>query len=152
MADYTSDELLAFLNRAWNNAGADANSLPDQLVAEQQAAIAFIAPVGSVSHLSKNSTSLGYGGYNPGNLTIRQIVNIWTDLIRRYARVKDAIISAAACAVPPVDLTGFDFDDSVFCQMKNQLAIECQADTVPDISTIRFGYCQRPVNPEFACA
>lgn len=144
MADYTDDELLAFLNRAWQNAGDGANSLETQLVTEQQSALAFIAPVGSLSHVSKNSTAQGYGGYNPGNLTLRQIVNIWTALTRIYDQVKAQIISAfstSAISVPG----DYDFDPDVFAQMKNFIAASNQASRLPDISYLRVPLCHSGV-------
>ena len=106
---------------------------------------------GSIASVGKNSAHQAYGNYNPGNLTLRQIVNIWSDLIARYDRIKAKIIHVASKSTPPVDLTGFDFDDPVFCQMKNQLAIENGANALPDISMIRFDYGRRG-RPEFAAA
>jgi hypothetical protein len=129
--DYTTQELAAFLNRAWNNAASGANTLPDQLIAEQQAALNFIATVGSLSHVSKNSTSQAYGGYNPGNLTVRQIVSIWTRLIEIHDDIKVKIVDAftEAVIVIPAD---YDFDIDVFAQMKNFLRQQ-EMPRMPDI-------------------
>lgn len=136
MQDFTNDELLAFLNRAWNNAGQGANSLPDQLITEQQAALAYLAPVGSLSHLSKNSTAQGYGGYNPGNLTLRQIVNIWTRLTEIYADVKSQITNAfsQASIVIPGD---YDFDNDTYVLMQKFIRASDSAIRQPDIRDMR---------------
>ena len=150
--DITTQDISAFLARAWQRAGDAANTLPDQLESERQAALDMIAPLGSISSVSKNSTSQASGGYNPGNLTLRQIVSIWTDLIARYNRIQAKIVELAACASPAVDLTGFDFDGPVYTQMVNQLSIEADASGVPDISMIRFGYVRREQFPQFAAA
>ncbi len=148
--DYTTEELQAFLNRAWLNASVDANSLPEQLLTEQQAALNFIASVGSLSHVSKNSTSQAYGGYNPGNLTMRQIVNLWTRLIEIYDDTKAAIVAAFATA--SIDIPdGFDFDPDVFAQMKNRLRVAGQADKMPDIRDLRVPL-SRTATTEEVCA
>lgn len=146
--DFSTADLSAFLARAWMNAGAGANTLPDQLETERQAALAMLAPLGSLHYLSKNSTSQGYGGYNPGNLTLRQIVNIWGRLIEIHDDIKAKITDAFACASIPIP-ADYDFDNDVFAQMKNLLRQQ-ELPQVPDISMIRFGYCGRERYPAFA--
>jgi hypothetical protein len=134
--DSNTDDLAAFLDRAWNNAKDGANALPEQLSIEQQAALNFIAPIGSVISVSKNSTSQSSGGYNPGNLTLRQVVGIWTKLIELYDEVKARIVSAAACdsVVLP---DGFDFDGPVYQVMKSTLKVSGRVATSPDLRDLR---------------
>jgi len=134
--DSNTDDLAAFLDRAWNNASDNANSLLDQLSIEQQAALNYIAPVGSIMSVSKNSTSQSSGGYNPGNLTLRQVVGIWTKLIQLYSDVQSRIVSAAACdsvALP----AGFDFDGPVYRVMKSMLTVSGRVATSPDLRDLR---------------
>ncbi len=133
--DVDVELLEAFLNRAWNNAKEGANTLPEQLLIEQQNALNFIAS-GSLSSVSKNSAAQGYSGYNPGSLTQRQITRIFTTLIRYYQVVKDKIICEAAEAV--VDLTGFDFDQSVYDLLIKYFQVSTSADVLPDITELRF--------------
>lgn len=134
--DFTTADLSAFLARAWMNAGTEANTLPGQLETERQSALAMLAPLGTLSSLSKNSTSQGYGGYNPGNLTLRQVVSIWTRLIDIHDDVKAQITAAFAAAVIPIP-SDYDFDNDVFSQMKTFLRVAGDAPQVPDLSQIR---------------
>ena len=134
--DIHTDDLAAFLDRAWNNAAAASNTLLDQLSSEQQAALNYIAPVGSIMSVSKNSTSQSSGGYNPGNLTLRQVVGIWTKLIELYETVQARIIDAAsddAVAIP----AGFDFDPSVYPIMKSVITSAGRVAIFPDLRDIR---------------
>ena len=134
--DIHTDDLAAFLDRAWNNAKDAANSLPDQLSVEQQAALNYIAPVGSIMSVSKNSTSQSSGGYNPGNLTLRQIVGIWTKLIELYENVQSRIVSAAARDSVTLP-AGFDFDGPVYQVMKSTLTVSGRVATSPDLRDMR---------------
>lgn len=134
--DSNTDDLAAFLDRAWNNASDQANSLLAQLSIEQQAALDYIAPVGSIMSVSKNSTSQSSGGYNPGNLTLRQVVAIWTKLIQLYSDVQARIVASAKfeSVVLPA---GFDFDGPIYQIMKSMITISGRVATSPDLRDLR---------------
>ena len=134
--DSNTDDLAAFLDRAWNNASDQANSLLEQLSIEQQSALNYIAPVGSIMSVSKNSTSQSSGGYNPGNLTLRQVVAIWTKLIQLYNDVRARIVSAAAYESVALS-AGFDFDGPVYQVMKSTLTVSGRVATSPDLRDLR---------------
>ena len=134
--DIHTDDLAAFLDRAWNNASDRVNSLLAQLSIEQQAALNYIAPIGSVMSVSKNSTSQSSGGYNPGNLTLRQVVGIWTKLIQLYSDIQAKIVCAAADALVVIP-AGFDFDDPIYAQMKMVLTLSGRVDKSPDLRDLR---------------
>ena len=134
--DFSTDDLLAFLNRSWNNASVEANTLGGQLVTDQQAALNFIA-TGSIQHVSKNSTSQGYGGYNPGNLSQRQITAIYTRLIRDFNETLNIITQKATAA--GCTLAGYDFDNDVFTALTNGYNALSTTTTRPDIANLSFG-------------
>lgn len=106
--DIANEIFLAFLQRSWLNAKDSANSLRDQLVADQQAALALIAS-GSVASVGKNSTSQSYKGFGPGSLTQEQITRLFTRLISGYDAAKERIDCAFARAGKVV-LDNFDYD------------------------------------------
>ena len=133
--DVNTDDLSAFLNLAWQNAKEGANTLSEQLLAEQQKAVSLLAS-GSVSSVGKNSASQSYGGYNPGNLTHRQITNIFTTLIRYYQTVKEKIIYEAEVAAIALDET-FDFDQPIYDLLTRYFQVSTQAARLPDISDLR---------------
>ena len=133
--DVNTDDLEAFLNLAWQNAKDAANTLPEQLLAEQQAALSLLAK-GSIASVGKNAANQSYGYYGPGNLTHRQITNAFTTLRRYYQTVKDKIVCAFAkadIAVPD----GFDFDQPVFDQLIKFFQVSAQAARLPDITDLR---------------
>lgn len=134
--DVNTDDLEAFLNLAWQNAQDGANTLPAQLLAEQQAALALLAK-GSVQSVGKNSTSQSYGYYGPGNLTHRQITNAFTTLRRFYQVVKDKIVAAFATAGITIP-DGFDYDQPVYDQLVKYFQVTAEADRLPDISQLRY--------------
>ena len=109
--DVSTDDLSAFLTRAWNNAKDGANTLPEQLEIEQQAALTLIA-TGSIASVGKNSAHQAYGNYNPGNLTQRQITSIYTQLKRAYYRLKDIITDKFNAA--QIAIGNFDFDVPIY--------------------------------------
>ena len=109
--DVSTDDLSAFLTRAWNNAKDAANTLPEQLEIEQQAALTLIA-TGSIASVGKNSAHQAYGNYNPGNLTQRQITSIYTQLKRAYYRLKDIITDKFNAA--QIAIGNFDFDVPIY--------------------------------------
>ena len=109
--DVSTDDLSAFLTRAWNNARDAANTLPDQLEIEQQAALTLIA-TGSIASVGKNSAHQSFGNYNPGNLTQRQITSIYTQLKRAYFRLKDIITDKFNAA--QIAIGSFDFDVPIY--------------------------------------
>lgn len=134
--DVSTDDLSAFLARAWVLAPNNANTLRDQIVNEQQTALGMLAPVGSVAHVAKNSTSQSSGSYNPGNLTLRQVVNIWTQLLYLYDNCKDKIVDAFEdSAIQTPD--DFDFDGSVFELMNKSLTVAGRTPTTPDLRDFR---------------
>jgi len=137
--DVNTDDLSAFLNLAWQNASEAANSLSEQLLAEQQKALALIAS-GSVSSVGKNSANQSYGQYGPGNLTQRQITNIFTTLIRYYQVIKDKIACLAAHVVPPVDMSGYDYDPTIFSLLTQFFQVSTQAARLPDIADLRIPF------------
>jgi hypothetical protein len=139
--DVNTDDLSAFLNLAWQKAGDAANTLPEQLLKEQQAALTLIA-TGSVATVAKNSTSQSYGFYGPGNLTHRQITAIFTTLIRYYQTVKDKIIWAAAQSAVALDAT-FDFDQPIYDLLTKYFQVSTSAAVLPDITDLRFSPCAR---------
>jgi hypothetical protein len=136
-ADFSTDDLLAFLNRSWTTAGNESNTLGPQLLADQQAAVNFIAPVGSLSHVSKNSTSQGYGGFNPGNLTIRQITAIYTRLLRDFNATLSDITKKAVTA--GCTITSYDFDNDVYNAMVSHYNAQSVENSRPDITNLDFG-------------
>lgn len=149
--DVNTDDLSAFLNLAWQNAQDGANSLPAQLLAEQQNALALLAK-GSVQSVGKNSTSQSYGYYGPGNLTHRQITNAFTTLIRYYQTVKDKIIGAFATARIDVP-ADFDFDQPIYDQLTKFFQVSEQAPRLPNIAELRYPTpCLTGGWPTGACA
>ena len=132
--DVSTDDLSAFLNRAWQRAKDGANTLPDELLAQQQSVLELLA-AGSIASLGKNSTSQSYAYYSPGTLTHRQIANIFTTLIRYYEVVKAKIVEAAAEA--SVSLTDFDFDQPVYDLLNRYFQVSAQAARLPDIRDLR---------------
>lgn len=137
--DVNTDDLSAFLTRAWNNAQETANTLLPQLEAEQQQALTMLAS-GSVASLSKNTASQSYGGYNPGNLTHRQITNIFTTLIRQYQTLKDKL----TCAIEASDdftegvPADYDYDPDIYALLTKYFQVSTQAARLPDITDLRF--------------
>ncbi len=148
--DVNTDDLSAFLNRAWENAKNEANTLPGQLLIEQQAAINYIA-TGSLSTVGKNSTSQSYGGYNPGNLTHRQITEIFTILIRKEKECRNHIIACAERddVTIPAD---FDLDPAVKDLIERALGVGSEATRIPDIRDLRIPLCRPACTTTEVCA
>lgn len=141
--DVNTDDLSAFLNLAWQRAGDAANTLQEQLLKEQQAALNFVA-TGSLATVAKNSTSQSYAFYGPGTFTHRQITAIFTTLIRYYQTVKDKITAAAAQSAVVLDAT-FDFDAPIYALLTKYFQVSTSAAVLPDISDLRFPPCARSV-------
>lgn len=137
--DVNTDDLSAFLNLAWQKAGDSANTLPGQLLAEQQAALAFVT-AGSLSTVSKNSTSQSYAFYGPGTFTHRQITAIFTTLIRQYQAMKDKIICAAANADVTLE-TDYDFDRPIYDLLVKYFQVSTASPQIPDIREMRIPIC-----------
>ncbi len=134
--DVNTDDLEAFLNLAWQNAKDAANTLPEQLLAEQQAALSLLAR-GSIASVGKNSANQSYGYYGPGNLTHRQITNAFTTLRRYYLIMKEKIV----CAFSKAGITipaGWDFDQPVYDQLIKFFQVSAQATVLPDITELRY--------------
>lgn len=136
-----SDEYAAWLTLAWNNAAQTANSLADQLVTEQQNALALIAGAGgSVMSVGKNSTHQAYSGFNPGSFTQRDITRIFSTLIRYYNQAKAAVTQAFACSADFNNTVpaGYDFDIPVYPLMQDAFAVIAGEPTVlPDLTKLR---------------
>lgn len=132
-----SDEYAAWLTLAWNNASQTANSLADQLVTEQQNALALIAGAGgSVMSVGKNSTHQAYSGFNPGSFTQRDITRIFSTLIRYYTEAKTIICRAAEEQGFTLD-GNFDYDEPVYDYILKFFTLVANTPTIPDIRDIR---------------
>lgn len=84
--DVSAETLQAFADNAWDVAKDDANSYRPQLRSyESSATILFSG--GSISSVSKNSTSQSYRGPGVGSYTPVQIANSWRMLINLYDEV-----------------------------------------------------------------
>lgn len=142
--DVSPQILLAFLNDAWNRAGAAANTFREQLIADQVAALQLIKQ-GSLATVAKNSTSQAYKAYGAGSITQVQIVEIIGDLLGLYDQVKSQLtgeFQASADfdnAVPD----GFDFDPPVFDVLTKILLAQSSGagQMLPDISRLRLPRC-----------
>lgn len=141
--DVNTDDISAFLNLAWQKAGDAANTLPAQLLAEQQAALAFVT-AGSLATVSKNSTSQSYAFYGPGTFTHRQITSIFTKLIRVEKETRNAILKAALRDGVTI-AADFDLDPAVKDIMERYFGISTEATQLPDITELRFPKCSPPV-------
>ena len=114
-ADFSSDDLIAFLNLAWANCTNAANSLGAQLLVEQQNRLALFAPAGSISHVSKNSVSQAAAAYGPGGLSPRQITQIFSKLSRDYSSLlSQCQTDSLAAGCNPTVVATFDFDEIIF--------------------------------------
>ena len=148
--DVSTDDLSAFLTRAWNNAKAGANTLPDQLETEQQAALNLIATAGSIASVGKNSAHQAYGNYGPGNLTSRQITQIYTRLKRDYFTLKKMIQDAFANAA--ISITGtFDFDDPIYDGLIRWYDLNETAEIRPSIINLNLPVRHGGVYPSQPC-
>jgi hypothetical protein len=133
-SDVNTDDLAAFLDSAWNAAGAAANTLPQQLQIQQQAALQLIS-TGSVASVGKNSAHQSMGGYSPGNLTQRQITAIYTTLIRFYQVVLDKI-NAAGVRDGVEFPNGYDFDPPVYAILTQFLQSSAMEESRGDITNL----------------
>ncbi len=133
-SDVSSEILSAFLNRAWNSAKNGANTLRDQLLSEQSAALELIS-LGSIGSVGKNSASQSYMGYGPGRITAVQITESWSRLIAYYDTVKTTIENADADSL--LD-DSFDYDTPIYELITKALQSSADAPRLPDIRDIRY--------------
>ncbi len=138
-SDISSDLFLALLNDAWNNAQDAANTLRNQLLTEQSSALKFVKR-GSLTSVSKNSSSQGYRGYGPGGLTQTQAVEAYSALLGAYDSFKRKI----TCAIDAEDITipdDYDYDTPIYDLLTRCLEDQSGFDVLPDITQLRLPPC-----------
>lgn len=134
-----TEDLAAFLNRAWQNAQDGANTLPAQLLSEQQAAVNYIA-TGSIGSVGKNSANQTYAFYAARTLTHVEITRLWTRLIRQEKEVRNYILKCATRDGVTI-ATDFDLDPAVKDLLERVLGVSTEATAIPDIRLIRVPLC-----------
>lgn len=138
--DVSPQLCLAFLNDAWNRAGAGANTLRETLLADQSAALAFVKG-GSIASVSKNSASQAYRGYGAGSLTQVQIVEVIGNLLGLYDQLQSKITCefTASADFDYIVPAGFDFDAPVYTLLTQVFNAQSSgvAQLLPDISRLR---------------
>lgn len=82
--DIPTETLQLFLDNAWDDAPDAANTLRQQMRANERAAGSLFSSSGSLNSVSKNSASQAYRGASLGSLTLVQIQNGWRTLINGY--------------------------------------------------------------------
>lgn len=144
--DVSPQMLLAFLNDAWQRATDGANTLREQLVTDQVAALALVKQ-GSIASVGKNSASQSYKGYGPGSLTQVQIVEAIGNLLAFYDQVKSKI-KAEFIASADFDFTepaNFDYDAPCYDILTRNFTQQSagSSPSLPDIRDLRV-----PINVE----
>lgn len=143
-SDFSPDDLQGFLRDAWNNAPQTANSLSDQLKAEEASKIAWLKG-GMVMSVSKNGVSQTYS-LSSRSFTIEKVTRIYSTLIRHVTLVYNEMLCQANNV--QANVNGFDFDQLIFDWLICKYDELAMGTTRPDLTNLSLPGCGRVTQPE----
>jgi hypothetical protein len=104
------------LDDAWDAAPAGANTLREQLRANEVTAGQILA-AGSLASVSKNSASQAWALSGPGAFTPAELVRAWRDLLNLFDSISDLMTRGAETVT----------DEAIYAEMKSQLRLSANS-------------------------
>lgn len=109
-------DLQRLLDDAWDAAPAGANTLREQLRANEVTAGQILA-AGSLASVSKNSASQAWALSGPGAFTPAELVRAWRDLLNLFDSISDLMTRGAETVT----------DEAIYAEMKSQLRLSANS-------------------------